>query len=133
MQLHFLWLYIPPYAATERTCKAGEIMLLEGVTDTLGAPGERLGQVTTTDVQGVTSLVGIPATGHVVGETAEFDNEPLCDVYGGCASVRAAVLERSLAQRPVERAPSPISGLAQRPRHQSRRLAPGPHHPRGPR
>ncbi|GAA1430971.1 Crp/Fnr family transcriptional regulator [Streptomyces thermospinosisporus] len=62
---------------TERTYKAGEIMLLEGATDTfvlLLLSG--FAKVTTTGDQGATSLVDIRAAGDVMGETAAFDNHP---------------------------------------------------------
>ncbi|MER6131244.1 Crp/Fnr family transcriptional regulator [Streptomyces sp. NPDC001815] len=64
-------------AGTARTYDAGEIMLLEGATDTFVLVLlNGFAKVTTTDDQGATALVDIRAAGDVMGETAAFDNEP---------------------------------------------------------
>ncbi|MET9764107.1 Crp/Fnr family transcriptional regulator [Streptomyces sp. NPDC006372] len=64
-------------AGTVRTYEAGEIMLLEGATDTFVLVLlNGFAKVATTDDQGATSLVDIRAAGDVTGETAAFDNEP---------------------------------------------------------
>ncbi|MFD3374510.1 MULTISPECIES: Crp/Fnr family transcriptional regulator [unclassified Streptomyces] len=64
-------------AGTARSYEAGEIMLLEGATDTFVLVLlNGFAKVTTTDDQGVTFLVDIRAAGDVLGETAAFDNEP---------------------------------------------------------
>ncbi|CAL9413374.1 hypothetical protein SUDANB132_01694 [Streptomyces sp. enrichment culture] len=64
-------------AGTARTYEAGEIMLLEGAADTFVLVLlNGFAKVTTTDDDGVSSLVDIRAAGDVTGETAAFDNEP---------------------------------------------------------
>ncbi|MFE9023844.1 Crp/Fnr family transcriptional regulator [Streptomyces sp. NPDC007808] len=72
-------------AGTARSYEAGEIMLLEGATDTFVLVLlNGFTKVTTTDDQDTTALVDIRAAGDVMGETAAFDNEPRS------ATVRAA-------------------------------------------
>lgn len=64
-------------AGTARTYEAGGIMLLEGAADTFVLVLlNGFVKVSTTDDEGVSSLVDIRAAGDVMGETAAFDNEP---------------------------------------------------------
>ncbi|MEV7138587.1 Crp/Fnr family transcriptional regulator [Streptomyces tauricus] len=76
-------------AGTARTYEAGEIMLLEGASDTFVLVLlNGFAKVTTTDDQGAAALVDIQAAGDVMGETAAFGNEPRAATVTAAERVR---------------------------------------------